>query len=126
MWYSKTPPDGDSGGACVLEAHSTLVLEDGLDGWPEDVKPDSKFKITIKNKKEFTVTAGEPLLNSMEKNGVIVPSLCRSGECSLCRVKLISGKVYQPEGVKLRQADRRFGYIHSCAAFPITDCEIML
>ncbi|HQG43277.1 MAG TPA: 2Fe-2S iron-sulfur cluster binding domain-containing protein, partial [Spirochaetota bacterium] len=48
------------------------------------------------------------------------------GECSLCRVKLISGKVYQPEGVKLRQADRRFGYIHSCAAFPITDCEIML
>ena len=95
-------------------------------GWPEDVTPDSKFKITIKNKKEFTVAAGEPLLNSMEKNGVIVPSLCRSGECSLCRVKLISGKVYQPEGVKLRQADRRFGYIHSCAAFPITDCEIML
>ncbi len=47
MWYSKTPPDGDSGGACVLEEHSTpesaeksagLVLEDGLDGWPEDVK----------------------------------------------------------------------------------------
>ncbi|MDH7553185.1 MAG: iron-sulfur cluster-binding domain-containing protein [Spirochaetota bacterium] len=95
-------------------------------GWPKDISRNSTFVIKIRGKKDITVNAGEPILQSLEKNGIVVPSLCRSGECSLCRVKLVSGKVYQPEGVKLRQADRRFGYIHSCAAFPISDCEIII
>lgn len=95
-------------------------------GWPQEIKRNTSFTIKVRGKKDFTVTAGETLLQSLEKNGIVVPSLCRSGECSLCRVKLVSGKVYQPEGVKLRQADRRFGYIHSCAAFPISDCEIII
>ncbi|MCX8123558.1 MAG: iron-sulfur cluster-binding domain-containing protein [Spirochaetes bacterium] len=95
-------------------------------GWPKEIKKDASFTITVRGRITFTVLAGETLLQSLEKNGVIVPSLCRSGECSLCRIKLVSGKVYQPEGVKLRQADRRFGYIHSCAAFPISDCEIII
>ena len=95
-------------------------------GWPKDITRSTTFTITVRGKKNITVNAGEPLLQTLEKNGLVVPSLCRSGECSLCRVKLVSGKVYQPEGVKLRQADRRFGYIHSCAAFPISDCEIIL
>lgn len=46
-WYSKAPPDGDMGGACVVEVHRTAeaarravlaVLEDGSEGWPEDVE----------------------------------------------------------------------------------------
>lgn len=45
-FYSKTPPDGDMGSTCVLEEHRTAeaaaraasaVLEDGSEGWPEDV-----------------------------------------------------------------------------------------
>lgn len=95
-------------------------------GWPKEIKRNTSFAIKVRGKKDFNVTAGETLLQSLEKNGIVVPSLCRSCECSLCRVKLVSGKVYQPEGVKLRQADRRFGYIHSCAAFPISDCEIII
>ncbi len=95
-------------------------------GWPKEISQNTRFVIKVRGKKDFTVTAGQPLLQSLEKNHIVVPSLCRSGECSMCRVKLVSGKVYQPEGVKLRQADRRFGYIHSCAAFPISDCEIII
>ncbi len=95
-------------------------------GWPKEISKDTTFTIKVRGKKDIRVQAGETLLQSLEKNGIIVPSLCRSGECSLCRVKLVSGNVYQPEGVKIRQADRRFGYIHSCASFPISDCEIIL
>jgi ferredoxin len=63
---------------------------------------------------------------ALERAGIVVPSQCRSGECSLCRVKLLSGRVFQPAGVLLRQSDRRFGYIHSCMAYPLEDLEIMI
>jgi len=95
-------------------------------GWPNQLIRDKTFAVSIKNKKEIKVKAGEPLLNSLEREGIVVPSCCRSGECSLCRMKLISGEVFQPFGAKVRKSDRRFGYIHSCAAYPLTDLEILL
>ena len=95
-------------------------------GWPQNVKKDDVFKVAIKGKKTINALATEPLMISLEKAGVIIPALCRSGECSLCRTKLVSGKVYQPNGVKLRKSDRAFGYIHPCMAYPITDMVIML
>ena len=70
--------------------------------------------------------ASEPLLTSLEKNHVVVPSLCRSGDCSMCRVKVLSGTVYQPPGVPVRKSDRQFGYVHSCMAYPISDLEILI
>jgi hypothetical protein len=36
------------------------------------------------------------------------------------------GKVFQPQGAKLRKSDRLFGYIHPCLAYPLEDCEIMI
>jgi hypothetical protein len=41
-------------------------------------------------------------------------------------VKLLGGRVFQPQGVLLRKSDREFGYIHSCMAWPISDLEIMV
>ena len=95
-------------------------------GWPENVKVCDVFKVAIKGKKTISVLASEPLMTSLERAGVAIPALCRSGECSLCRTKLLSGKVYQPNGVKLRKSDRIFGYIHPCMAYPITDIEILI
>jgi len=95
-------------------------------GWPENVKARDVFKVAIKGKKTISAVASEPLMISLEREGVVIPALCRSGECSLCRTKLLSGKVYQPSGVKLRKSDRAFGYIHPCMAYPITDIEILL
>jgi hypothetical protein len=34
--------------------------------------------------------------------------------------------VYQPEGVLLRKSDQYSGYIHSCAAYPLSDLEVLL
>jgi ferredoxin-NADP reductase len=95
-------------------------------GWPAGVKEDAVFSVKVRGGGMIQARAGEPLLNSLERAGAVVPSLCRSGECSMCRVKLLSGKVYQPEGVLLRKSDRIYGYIHSCAAFPLEDLEILI
>lgn len=70
--------------------------------------------------------SGESILTSLERAGVRVNVCCRSGECSFCRIKLISGKVFMPRGVLLRHADEKFGYIHSCKAYPISDLEIRI
>ena len=95
-------------------------------GWPPDVHPDSTFAVNVKNGKQINAKASETLLSTLEKNDILVPSLCRSGECSMCRVKILSGKVYQPAGVPVRKSDRQFGYVHSCMAFPISDLELLV
>ncbi len=98
----------------------------GSPGWPQGVKESATFNVTVNGKNSFTARAGEPLLTSLERAGIVVPSLCRSGECSMCRVKLLSGKVYQPAGVLLRKSDAQYGYIHSCAAYPLEDVSILI
>jgi ferredoxin-NADP reductase len=95
-------------------------------GWPEMVSADSRFQVMVKGRKKINARAGEPLMISLERAGIVIPASCRSGECSLCRTKLLSGKVFQPQGVKLRKSDRAYGYIHPCVAYPLEDLEIML
>ena len=95
-------------------------------GWPSGVAPQDTFKVRVKTGEEFEAPAREPLLASLEKNGLIVPSLCRSGECSRCRIKLLAGRVFQPQGTPVRRSDAKFGYVHSCVAYPLEDLEILL
>lgn len=92
-------------------------------GWPEGLSPDQTFKLTVGGK-SVDAKAGESLLTTLERAGIRVNVCCRSGECSFCRVKLVSGRVFMPRGVLLRLADEKFGYIHSCKAYPISDLEI--
>ena len=95
-------------------------------GWPEGVEPDRTFEVTVSGKGTIEAEAGTPLLVSLEKAGIVVPAHCRSGECSMCRAKLVSGKVFQPEGALLRKSDRRFGYIHTCVSYPLENLTILL
>lgn len=95
-------------------------------GWPKSISLHDTFTINIRGTGAFKAGAGESLLSSLEKNGFVRPFVCRSGECSLCRLRVISGKVYQPPGALVRASDRRFGYVHSCVAYPLSDLEIML
>jgi Na+-transporting NADH:ubiquinone oxidoreductase subunit NqrF len=95
-------------------------------GWPAKVGRDHEFTVRVKDCKEFKASAVEPLLTALEKNGLVIPSICRSGDCSMCRVKILSGNVFQPPGVPVRKSDRRFGYVHACVSYPIGDLEILL
>jgi len=94
-------------------------------GWPADIDSQAAFTVKVRGHEAFAARADEPLLTALEKNGVVIPSLCRSGECSMCRVKIISGRVFQPAGVPVRKSDRRFGYVHACMSYPIADLEII-
>jgi len=95
-------------------------------GWPRGLDASTVFKVKIRNGKTINAKAGEPLMVSLERAGIVVEAMCRSGECSMCRTKLLDGKVFHPHAVKLRKSDRDFGYIHPCVAYPIQDLEIML
>ena len=82
--------------------------------------------VALNGGRSIKARTGEPLMNSLEREGIVIPALCRSGECSLCRTKLLKGEVFQPEGVRLRKSDVQFGYIPPCMAYPLGDLEIML
>jgi len=95
-------------------------------GWPAEIMSDATFSVTVKGKGVLRARAGEPLMAALERAGIVLPALCRSGECSLCRTRLLAGRVFQPAGVKLRTSDRQLGYIHPCLAYPLSDLELML
>ncbi|MBW1983092.1 MAG: 2Fe-2S iron-sulfur cluster binding domain-containing protein [Deltaproteobacteria bacterium] len=95
-------------------------------GWPNDISANDQFTVKIMDGKKISAAADEPLMNSLERAGIVIPASCRSGECSLCRTKLISGRIFHPQGVRLRKSDRQFGFIHPCMAYPIEDLEILI
>lgn len=95
------------------------------EGWPKSIKGDEIFKIKVGDK-IIDAKSSESILIALERNNIRVNVCCRSGECSLCRVKLVSGNVYLANGMLLRKADEKFNYIHSCKSYPNSDLEIEL
>ncbi|MFX1504230.1 MAG: flavin reductase family protein [Promethearchaeota archaeon] len=105
-------------------------------GWPKEIDPTKTFNITIdyisqgnKQQKIIEALSTEPILNSIERakdSGLIIESGCRSGQCALCRSKLISGKVFVPPEVTIREVDKDYGFIHPCISYPITDLHLDL
>lgn len=95
-------------------------------GWP-GVDPAAEFEVVEERSgRTIKATAGEPLMNSLEREGIVVPAVCRAGECAACRTRLVSGKVFAPERVSLRWVDTRYGYIHPCMSYPLEDLRIRL
>jgi len=95
-----------------------------MSGWPKTISKGAIIKVATTNGVSFDVPVGEPLLNSLDRVGISIPSSCHSGECSLCRVKLLDGDVFQLPGSKERESDKKYGYIHSCSSYPTTDIKL--
>lgn len=94
--------------------------------WPAEVRADKVIRVKMNDGRTVEGRSGEPLAVALERQGVYVPTLCRSGECSQCRVKVLSGQVFQPPGALVRKSDKRFGYVHACVSYPLEDLEIMI
>jgi ferredoxin-NADP reductase len=94
--------------------------------WPQGVTAGDRFTVTVTGKGSIQAPAHVPLLVSLEKGGIAPPATCRSGECSMCRVKVLSGRVFQPPGTPVRQSDSQYGYVHACVSYPLEDLEILL
>ncbi len=104
------------------EFHNPQTQED----YPADVPEEVTIKVTIQDN-TYTVKgkSSDSVMQILEKNGISAPARCRSGECGFCHSHLISGEVYVPKHLEYRRlADYKFGCIHPCCSFPLTDLEI--
>ncbi len=100
-----------------------------IDAEPDYIRPERDvFSVTVRQngaEREIPCRRDETLLSAMERAGVRAPSLCRSGECGFCHSKLVSGDCYVPARQDhRREADTKYGYIHPCSAFPLSDVVI--
>jgi Na+-transporting NADH:ubiquinone oxidoreductase subunit NqrF len=95
-------------------------------GWPEGLSADAIFEVEVTARARIRAPAGEPLLNTLERYGIVVPAICRTGACSACRIRLLSGRVFMPSHTGLRESDRGHGYIHACVAYPLEDLSIRI
>lgn len=93
--------------------------------WPGDVDPNGEVTVTV-GATSFRTPRNRPLLDALEDNGIRPEAACRSGECSLCRVRVCAGRVHTAEEAQLRLSDTASGYTHSCVAYPISDVELEL
>ncbi|MFV3335212.1 FAD-binding oxidoreductase [Pseudomonas sp. NY15437] len=109
-----------------VEANGAPKAPNEQPGWPEGIALNDEVTVTVQGRGSFKSRVGEPLLNALERNGFSAENACRSGECSLCRVKLVSGSVFNPQEAHLRKSDRDFGWVYSCVAFPTSDIEVLL
>lgn len=100
-----------------------------LEGYPQDVK-DKSFTLTVVRgiqRDEIPAKASESLAVALERAGIRLETGCRSGECGLCRSKVLAGQVFlSPENDGRRAADKDFGYVHACAAYPLSDVTIKI
>jgi ferredoxin-NADP reductase len=106
-------------------------------GWPDGLSADEIFEVQVvslspakhallREGQTIRAPAGEPLMNTLERYGIVVPAVCRTGACSACRIRLISGRVFMPACTGLREWDRDHGYIHACVSYPLQDLRIGL
>ena len=86
------------------------------------------FELTVIIRgEEFNTTcrADQTLLDACERAGIRAPSHCRSGECGWCHSRLVSGEVYVPEeGDGRRMADKKFGWVHPCRTYALSDVTL--
>lgn len=95
-------------------------------GWP-GADTAAVFEVTEERTgRRFQARSGEPLMNSLERAGIVVEAVCRAGECSVCRTRLLEGKVFVPERVLKRQVDAAAGYIHPCMSYPLSNLTIKI
>jgi ferredoxin-NADP reductase len=95
-------------------------------GWPAGIRAADAFSVVVEGRGRFDAVAGEPLLGVLERHGLGVPATCRTGSCADCRLRLLSGRVYELRGAGVREADRAASRIHACVSYPTSDLVLAL
>lgn len=100
-----------------------------FEGFPKELA-EKTFNLTVvRGVKEDVIPAkaNEPIAVALERAGMKIHTACRSGACGFCRVKVLSGEFFVcPIGDGRRAADKDFGYVHSCATYPLSDIKIKI
>ena len=70
----------------------------------------------------FTCEAGQTILDAAEKCGVVLPYSCKTGQCSTCKCRVISGlSVTQVAEIGLSTPEMQNGWVLSCVRSPKSD-----
>ncbi|MBQ7277657.1 MAG: iron-sulfur cluster-binding domain-containing protein [Clostridia bacterium] len=98
-------------------------------GYPAQ-KKDETYTLTVRrgiHEDKIPARASESLVVALERAGIGIDTACRSGECGFCRTKVIAGDYFVcPENDGRRAADKDFGYVHACAAYPLSNMTIKI
>jgi len=108
-----------------LQGNEASVFE--MESYPAE-KAVKQFSLKVWVRGECTVltcTSDKTLAEAVEAARIHLKTSCRSGHCGMCHSRLISGEYYMPESMDgRREADRKFGWIHPCCTYPLSDMEI--
>jgi len=109
------------------EVYGPLACVADEKGWPRGADLNAEYTVIEEGTgRKIKARAGEPLMVALERAGIVIPAVCRSGECTACRTRLVSGRVFMPERVHRRLSDVKSGYIHPCMAYPLDDLQIRI
>jgi ferredoxin len=87
------------------------------------------YTVRIHNRQKHTdhsveVADDRYVLQTAESQGVELPFACRNGACTTCAVRVLAGKIYQPEAMGLSPKLRDAGYALLCVSYPCSDLEV--
>lgn len=69
-----------------------------------------------RSEKETELAPDQTVLEAADETGVEIDNSCRSGQCGLCKVKLLSGEVSMEVEDSLSEEDKTAGLILACQA----------
>jgi len=93
----------------------------------DEAPPEQAKTATVnfkKSGKSAALSHGRTVLDAADELGVEIDNSCRSGQCGLCRVRLLSGNVEMECDDSLSEDDKEQGFILACQATATENIEV--